>query len=382
MIARSTPPGSLDLPALNGANPLGFLAALGTLVTARRAGEAEARLRWRRAVTWVPVLEHISACNPGALSAMVAEALRGRTVSDEEEKHRVETQRAFDAAKKTVEDKKREIRTRGLRGKDRTEAIEAEVRPLEPDRDQKRRQWLDALKKAVSRPELAVGKHVDCNDVEYRDHAATFLEGSGQADREALDLLAAFGSDACLEKSGRIVATPFCFIKGSGQQYFLDTVRQLMELATLERVRQTLFESWEYRDEKLSMRWDPIEARRYALMDRDPTASGNESCTMWMANLLAYRALVLFPSAPRRGRLVTTAWDQAGENPTFTWPMWEQPAHPDTIRSILQLSELGTARPDRSILRARGVVAAFRASRIRVGTGSNYKVNFSPARGV
>ena len=382
MTTLAKPPRSLDLPGLDGANPLGFLAALGTLVTVRRAGEADARLRWRRGFTWVPLLEHISTCDPDVLSATVADALRGRTVSDEDERNRVKMQRAFDAAKKAVEDKKKEIRTRGLRGKDRTEAIEAEVRPLEPDRDQKRRQWLDALKKAVSRPELAVGKHIDCTDVEYRDHANTFLEGSDQADREALDLLAAFGSDACLEKSGRIAATPFCFIKGSGQQYFLDTVRQLMELATLERVRQTLFESWGYRDEKLSMRWDPIEARRYALMDRDPSASGNESRTMWMANLLAYRALALFPSAPRRGRLATTAWDHADEHPTFTWPIWEHPAQPDTIRSILQLSELGTARPDRSILRARGVVAALRASRIKVGTGSNYKINFSRARGV
>lgn len=201
---------------------------------------------------------------------------------------------------------------------------------------------------------------------------------------ETLDLLAAFGSDACRdERSNAITPTAFCFIKGSGQQFFLDTIRQLMGEVTSERVRQTLFEPWAYRDEKFSIRWDPVEDRRYALMDRDPTASDNKSRTVWMANLLGYRALVLFPCAPGRRGLATTAWTASDdEAPAFTWPIWECSTPPDTIRSLLQLCELAEPQPDRSILRARGVAAIFRARRIRVGAGSNYKVNFSPARAV
>ena len=65
----------------------------------------------------------------------------------------------------------------------------------------------------------------------------------------------------------------------------------------IERVHAALFEPWTYRDDRYSMRWDPLEDRRYALMDRDPTASDNKSRTVWMANLFAYRSLVLFPSA-------------------------------------------------------------------------------------
>lgn len=156
-----------------------------------------------------------------------------------------------------------------------------------------------------------------------------------------------------------------------------------MERVTPEAVRQTLFETWAYRDEKLSMRWDPIEDRRYALMDRDPTASDNKSTTVWMANLLAYRALPLFPCAPARQELATTAWAPADEKDlAFTWPIWERSAPPDTIRSLLQLK--GLAEPDkhRTVLRARGIAAIFRSRRIKVGAGSNYKWNFTPARGV
>jgi len=378
---------SLELPGIDGANPLGFLAALGTLMTVRQAGETQARLRWKHARTWVPVLDGISTSDPDKLSDTVAGALRGRAVSDDDEKKRAATQREFDVAKKAVEDKKKEIRNRGLSRKDRETAIEQEVRPLEQIRNEKRQPWLEALKKAVPRPELAIGKRIDCTYEDYREHAADFLATAGHSDREALDLLAAFGSDACRSKSktkpDEIEPTPFCFTTGSGHQFFLDTVRELMEQVRSERVRQVLFEPWAYRDEKFSMRWDPTEDRRYALMDRDPTASDNKSRTVWMANLLAYRALPLFPSAPGRRGLSTTAWALIDEEDlAFTWPIWKFAAPPDTIRSLLQLSELAELEPNRSPLWSRGIAAIFRSRRIKVGAGSNYKLNFSPARGV
>ncbi len=382
MTVPSTGHGTVELGALDGSNPLGFLTALGTLVTVRHAGGVNARLRWKHGLTWIPVLEEISARDDHRFSEIVAEALRGQSVPEDAESARKAAEDAFNAAKKNVDDKKKQIRGRRLKGKERDAAIDAEVRPLEQTREEKRRDWLQALAKAVPRPELALGKRIDCTHEEYRDHAHTFRERAGSGDRDTVDFLAAFASDACLDKYGRTEATPFCFITGSGHQYFLDTVRQLTEHATSERVHQALFEPWAYRDETLSLRWDPIEDRRYALMDRDPTASDNTSRTVWMANLLAYRALVLFPSAPSGVRLATTAWTEIDGAPTFTWPIWEAAADPDTIRSLLWLPELRAGRPDRSALQARGIAAAYRARRIKVGEGTNYKINFSPARGI
>jgi hypothetical protein len=130
------------------------------------------------------------------------------------------------------------------------------------------------------------------------------------------------------------------------------------------------------------MRWDPIDDRRYALMDRDPTASDNKSRSVWMANLLAYRGLVLFPSAARGSRLQVTGWREGDQEQTFTWPIWEFAATFDTVRSLLQLHELTAERPDRGLLRARGIADVFRARRIKVGAGANCKLNFSPARSV
>lgn len=373
----------LLLPGIDGTNPLGYLATIGTLATLHQAGQTHARLGWKRNVTWVPLLSGISINNPEDLSQILAVALRGKVVSEIDEEKRKTAQQDLDSAKKEVNDKRGEIKRRKLRGNDKKEAFDQEVAPLEEVLRQKRVTWLLKLKDAVPRPELAIGKHIDCTHLEYHYHATEFFEEASHAQRETLDLLAAFGSDACLKKkSERIEATSFCFITGSGHQYFLDTVRKLIDVVSVDRIHAALFEPWTYSDEKFSMRWDPLEDRRHALMDRDPTASDNKPCTVWMANLLAYRALVLFPSAPQRKQLATSAWGRHGEAPTFTWPIWEHPADIETIRSMLQFRELNVSNPDASVLRYRGIVAAYRARRIQVGNPPLHKINFSPAGGV
>jgi hypothetical protein len=364
------------LTGIDGANPLGFLAALGTLVVARQS-EPQARLGWKRGATWEPVLTGISSESRDTLCGAIADALRGNQVSDQAESSRKIAEQVFSAAKKAVKDKQDDIKKRGLRGKERKAAFDGEIGPLDQEMHRKRRDWLAALKQAIPRRELALGQRIDCTDEEYREHATGFFLDAGIDAREPLDLLAAFASDACLEKSGRVTATPFCFITGSGHQYFLDTVRQLMGVATAERVRATLFMPWTYSDEKLSMRWDPVEDRRYALMDRDPTANDNKSRTVWMANLLAYRALSLFSSAPGSRGLGTVGW--SGSEGIFSWPIWDHPIAPDTIRSLMLQPELSTEKHDRRTQKAQGILAVFRAKRVRVGSGAKYKINFSPA---
>lgn len=370
----------IELSALDGANPLGFLAALGTLVTVRGADESDARLRWRRGRTWVPVIAGVSTAVPAEFSEIVARGLGGRDVPEDAESKRARAQREYDAAKKAVQDKKKEIRAKKLKGEERQAAVKNELLPLEETQNEKRKLWLQALSEAVPRPELAIGKRIDCTCEDYRQHATAFGMSADRASRDTLDYLAAFGSDACFEgnRAGAIEATPFEFIKGSGQQFFLDTAKQLIQQVSTGRVHEALFEPWSYRDEKLSMRWDPTEDRRYALSDTDP--SDESSRTVWMANLLAYRALVLFPSAPGHRGLSVTAWARLSEDRAFTWPIWDCPASPDVVRSMLQHRDLTARDPGNSSLCALGISAVFRSQRIKVGTGAKYKWNFSPAR--
>jgi hypothetical protein len=101
-----------------------------------------------------------------------------------------------------------------------------------------------------------------------------------------------------------------------------------------------------------------------------------------LANLLAYRALALFPTAPTRRGLAAAGWNLGADPPTFSWPVWEFAATLDSIRTLIGLPELTRDRPDLFLLRARGISAVYRAQRIEVGKGSNVKVNFTPAREV
>lgn len=379
---------SVPLTGLDGTNPLGFLAALGTLVVARQAGESAACLRWARERTWTPVLDGLKTGNTTELCARFAESLSGNAVSADAAEKRDVAEKAYARARTAVTKEMKEIKKEKIKPKaDREKAIEERVRPLETIADDKRGEWLKALKDAVPRPELALGARIDCTGAEYRNHGAEFTKGGDSAAREAIQYLAAFGSDACLEdgkgdlQGRKIDATPFCFIRGSGHQDFLDTVRKLLAQVTTERVAQALFEPWLYRDPGLSMRWDPGEDKRYALTDVKPADEG--AFTVWMANLLAYRSLALFPCAPTRRRLGTTAWADVADERVFTWPIWEFTAAPDTVRTMLQLRELRQARLDRAALDGRGIAAVFRARRTRFPPkGASYKLNFSPARGL
>lgn len=387
---RPTLPGTeVPLTGVDGANPLGFLCALGTMVVLHEAGHGDARLLWRReGLTWRPRLTGLPTGDRSALAQTIADGLRGSIVSAETEAARKDAQMRLGEVEKKIKEAQKDIKLRRLRGKERQQAYAAEISPLEAERKLLQQDFLRALRQAVPRPELALGKNIDATAAEYRALTEPYVSNARYNNRECLDLLAAFASDGCLHRSptkrkeGKLAPTPFSFISGSGHQDFLETVRGLLQRVTPERVSSILFSPWRYDEEGLSMRWDPVEDRRYALMDRDPTASDNKPRTVWMANLLAYRALALFPSAPGRRRLLTTGWTRDATGESFVWPLWIHPADRDTIRSLLLLPELYSPAPDRQALRTRGVEAVFRARRIKVGSGANFKINFSAAREV
>lgn len=370
--------GGVALPALDGANPLGFLAALGTLVALRRAGESGARMSWLRGATWTPTIIGVSAADRSMFSALVARGLGGRAVPASATAERLDASKRYREAKTAAKKKAEELRKRGLRGAERKSAREMELAPLEAEVERARDAWLRALREAVPRPELALGDRIDCTAEEYRLLVESLLTGHDEVD--GLPMLAAFGTDACLTDDGKIEPTPFQFLRGAGDQWFLKTALELMTRIEPEAIERALFEPWTYSDAKLSMRWDPTEDRRYALLAEDP--AGQPTRTVWMANLLAYRALALFPAVPRRGALRVVGWAEIDGDTSFTWPLWEVPASLDAIRSLLAIRELAPDRLDRDRLRARGIPAVFRSRRIKVGSGTNQVINFTPARSV
>lgn len=148
--------------------------------------------------------------------------------------------------------------------------------------------------------------------------------------------------------------------------------------------------------ENQTMRWDPVDDQRYALRWRNPSGdpSRKQRGTVLGANRLAIEALPLFPTVPMGAGLATTGFRGAtSRNCVWTWPIWDGEASLDVVRSLLSLPEIQSLQehsaedkaPEirkmnrmREKLRALGVVAVFRSQRLTLGKFRN----FTPAHAV
>jgi len=165
----------LVLSGIDGANPLGFLTACGTLTALHAAGYRNVRMGWRRLATWQPVLTGLEESDQMFVARQVADELRGVFIEEGAEGERKDAQKRYDAARKVCRDKLQEIKERRLTGKEREDAIAAELRPLKEYEDRRRREWRIALRRAVPSPELAIGKHINCTAKEYRENVVELV---------------------------------------------------------------------------------------------------------------------------------------------------------------------------------------------------------------
>ena len=369
----------LELTALDGANPLGFLAALGTLRVLSEA-DPTIKLGWHARARWVPFLTSSKPLAESEILQCLANRLRGKPADAEKVKLREVTQERFDSAKTRLKEAVAAFKRRNLpRGKERDTARRNDIVPFEQAFTAAREEFLAALPESVPSAELALGQRPDCTIEEFRRHARTMTKDAHISSRATPDMLAAFGVELSGSDDEKIEPTPFSFLSGAGHQWFLDTARELMAEVSETKLREALITPWSYKDEKLTMRWDPLDDRRYALMDRDPTATDNKSTTVWMANLLGYAALAFFPCSPILRGSGTACWANDEDSPRFRWPIWSSPLSADTICSLLTHPLLATTNDALGIreLRARGVAAAFSCRRLRNGKFTN----FSPAVG-
>jgi hypothetical protein len=228
-----------------------------------------------------------------------------------------------------------------------------------------------------------LGKNITIPVNTFRAFVDTAIANVRPVDRRMADFVAAFGSEVCEEEdNNRIERTDLCFITGSGHQDFLGTAAELAERATAEHVHDALFGSWKA-DKKYSMRWDPTDAAEYALQWDDPGPKG--AWAVWGANRLAFEALPYFPTAPVRAgmqavQLQTVGFCRRNRQDEFTWPIWQDFIGAATVRSLLSLDKLQSDRLERSALQAKGIREVYRAQRVRIGQGANFKVSFRPAR--
>lgn len=228
------------------------------------------------------------------------------------------------------------------------------------------------LLKMKDHPVFTFSNNLKLKPADFAYHADRGTERFfNENDLISVAFLAAFGSSVATNEQGDMEDTALRTMSGAGHQHFLKTMNDLASITTPEQIHSALFETWMYKNEKVGLRWDPSEDKRYALAWKNP--STETTMTQRGANRLAIEALPLFPTAPVGAHLKTTGFTGHKSNNTFfSWPIWDAQVSLDTGRSLLALRELQTRDSDPDMLRLRGITAVFRSQRITTGKFRNF----------
>jgi len=316
---------TLMLDALDGANPLAFLAALGTLrVLSRVFPVHDLRLSWeQRLGAWRPLLWANRAVDKASLlSALHENGLKLNTMFSPR------LLAASEAA--SPKNKKGEAR------------------------------WKDKLLFPIN---------------DFRQFCAT-----ASASPSALVEFAATwaGETVTAGEQGGELARRTRFDFTAGQQAFIKMLSELRSTCTAEDLCRSLFTGWRYSATAVSMRWDTQdEKRQYALQAVDPTnGSKNPPLADAGANFLAVEALPLFPVVPDQWAS-QPGFDRDGEGRRWHWAIWTCPIGLEAIRSLLALPLADSEEWPPSLRRALGMATVFQSTIVQ--PSGRYRC-FTPAR--
>ncbi len=223
-----------------------------------------------------------------------------------------------------------------------------------------------------SAPEFNFAKNLNVSPACFKQVAGQAVCNASLQDRRYADFVASFGCELVTSGDRKSIQdTALRTMSGAGHQHFLGTIKKLIKETKAHHLCRTLFHTWDYSDEKLGLRWDPEEDRRYALRWDNP--SGDKIKSMWGANRLAVEALPLLPTAPvGQQRLQTTGFAPDAKPAEFSWPIWSIDLGSEIVGSLLALSEIQKPQPNRSRLHDMGVVEVYRSQRITVGKYRNF----------
>ncbi len=211
------------------------------------------------------------------------------------------------------------------------------------------------------------------------------------------DTFSGWFSDLPDDKNGKFASsTQLCALTGGSQQYFLKTALDLSGFnnqqlsTTVDHLKQTLLDVWKFRESRPGCRWDAQEKRYHALRHRDPKEKhkGDRQspyngliCTQRGANRLGIEALSVFPLIPTVRRVETPGFSYSTQEKLhcFTWPVWGDKLSLDVLRTLIAHRELTRERPNLKELQPLGVVELFRCRRF---TTKNGQVSFSVSKPV
>ena len=302
-----------DLTGLDGANPLGFLAALGVLrALTHELTKERIHLRWQRSAgCWRPSITFESRFARSDLLEAMHNALR-------------DFDRLF------------------------PEPFLAQAENAGPKNKKGEPKWRNRLRFT---PKV------------YREFCEAALREASIHSRHRVDSVAAWATEMVQEtvdKEAVCRRTSFDFT--AGNQAIVNMMRLLTQSISTQDLDEALFHNWHYESGATSLRWDPLdESRQYALQAFDPTdGTMNPVTAVAGANCLAIYAMPFFPIACSGNHASQPGFTRISGRRVWSWPIWSVGLTPDVIQSLLTHRELTEQLPDSETLAALGVEVVFR----------------------
>jgi len=271
------------LTGLDGTNPLGFLAALGTLTALddlHAADEAtRPRLHWERHSTWTPVLTATYA------------------------------------------------------------SIEEVVDVLDADRQERAKSPALRFSYPVEKKgKITHVREVKASPEELRAALLSWTPKLTPGRRLVTDWFHGFVEEGPVDGNGRSKPTAFHFL--AGQQRFLKSALTLAQHTKAADFTEALVGPWTYQSNLDVMGWDSTESRDHALRSTDPSSdkkTGNPG-----ADWLGLVAIESLPVCNVRSRQTTPGVQGGWKSGTWAWPLWSQAIARSTVQSLLRLERLRT----------------------------------------
>lgn len=292
----------LVLTGLDGTNPLGYLAALGTLRVLSENG-VDARLSWRLLDAWRPVLRSEGLERDGLL----------------------------DVLKKDVEAWRRDAPELELAYEKTTKSGTRSIYELKPP------------------PAV------------FQAYAASAVEQGRSGMRRWADYVAAYAAAHAglgVDNGGYTKPTALHFT--AGKLLFVEAVRKLVGEVQPDDLQEALFGPWRYERTLPVLGWDVLAGERdYALRATDP--SSDKKAGIPGADWLGFRGMAFFPVVLRDGVAVTTGFEGRGKRYIFHWALWDQPLSADVAKTMVAARWDRATEVER---RARGIALVLK-SRVR-----------------
>ena len=192
----------------------------------------------------------------------------------------------------------------------------------------------------------------------------TYLELAGQD--PAGCVAAALVAEDSLDNKGQ--AKPSDLYFAAGPQKFVEAVRRLLRGVSCEDVLAGLAGPWTYSSQLPSLGWDVADDRQYALRAKNP--SPEKKHTNPGPEALALLGLTLHPVFRGNDQTLTQGCSGAWKSASYSWPLWNRPASPNAVRSLLAHAYDHPAGSDRRRwLRSWGVFRMMKSSIRRSGQG-------------